>query len=170
MSSDNTLTVIYSKGGHRFEIFVDRDKYPEFLKGHKKIKEVCLSDVISNESKKNLPESTYMTIFGTSDVWEIIGTIAKNGEPQYTVQQRRKMTEEKRKQIVEYIVKTFVDPKTNLSHPASRIENGMDTIKGLKIDLNQSASKQGDDIVQKLKTKMSFVKNETHGYLYVDLA
>lgn len=70
MSSDNTLTVIYSKGGHRFEIFVDLDKYPEFLKGHKKIKEVCLSDVISNESKKNLSESTYMTIFGTSDVWK----------------------------------------------------------------------------------------------------
>lgn len=170
MSTDNSLTIIYSKGGHKFEIYVDREKYPEFLKGHKTFEEISLGNVIFNETKGQLSEETYTTIFGTADEMTILKTIAKNGEPQYTVQQRRKLVEEKRKQIIEYITKTYIDPKTNLPHPASRIENGMSTIKGLKIDLNQSVIKQGDDIAKQLKSKILLVKNETHGVLHIDIA
>ena len=111
-----------------------------------------------------------MAVFGTTDIWKCMEEVATHGDPQYTVQERREMTDKKRKQIVEYIVKTYIDGKTGLPHPATRIENGMNTIKGLKIDFNVSVIRQGDDIVNKLKTTMSFVKNETHGYLYIGLA
>ena len=79
------------------------------------------------------------------------------------------MTEKKRKQIIEYINKTYIDGKTKLPHPIARIDNGMKTIKGLKIDLNQPVAKQGDDIVKQLKASMSFIKNETHGCLHISL-
>ena len=170
MSNPNQLIIKYAKAGHKLQIFVDKSKYNEFKEGKKSIRDISLLDAVMPESEEKMSEETLMAVFGTTDIWKCMEEVATHGDPQYTVQERREMTDKKRKQIVEYIVKTYIDGKTGLPHPATRIENGMNTIKGLKIDLNESVIRQGDDIVNKLKTTMSFVKNETHGYLYIGLA
>ena len=151
------------------QVFVDKTLYPEFMDGKKSIRDISLLDDVLLENESKMSEALTMEVFGTTDIWKCMEEAARNGDPQYSVQDRREMTEKKRKQIVEYIVKTYIDGKTRLPHPATRIENGMNTIKGLKIDLNASASKQGDEIVKSLKGSMSFVKNETHGILYIGL-
>ena len=151
------------------QVFVDKTLYPEFMDGKKSIRDISLLDNVILEDESKMSEALTMEVFGTTDIWVCMEEATRNGDPQYSVQDRREMTEKKRKQIVEYIVKTYIDGKTRLPHPATRVENGMNTIKGLKIDLNASVSKQGDEIVKSLKGSMSFVKNETHGILYIGL-
>ena len=56
---------------------------------------------------------------------KLLTIILQKGDLNLTTDQRRKMIEEKKKQIVEYIAKTYVDPKTHLPHPPLRIEQAM---------------------------------------------
>lgn len=167
--SDQSLIIKYNKGGYKLQTFIEKESLGDFKMGKKQIRDICLSDMLATESGEKLSDATIQELFGTTDVWKCLEEIVLKGESQYSVQEKREMTENKRKQIVEYIVKTYIDPKTKLPHPATRIENGMKTIKGLKIDLNVAVSTQGDDIVKQLKSSMSFLKNETTGYLYVPL-
>jgi len=67
--------------------------------------------------------------FETTDPLKIADAILKKGTLQLTTEQRRKMTEDKRKQIVDFISRQAVDPKTNLPHPPLRIENAMEQIR-----------------------------------------
>jgi len=55
--------------------------------------------------------------FGTTDTLKIADIILKKGVLQLTTEQRRKMVEDKRKQIIDFISRQAVDPKTNLPHP-----------------------------------------------------
>lgn len=167
--SDNSLIIKYSKNGYKLQAFVERGTLEDFKSGKKQIRDICLSDIIATEAGEKLSDETLLELFETKDVWKCLEIIVSKGEPQYTVQEKREMMENKRRQIVEYIVKTYIDPTTKLPHPAMRIDNGMKAIKGLKIDLNTSISIQGDDIVKKLKSSMSFMKNETSGFLYIPL-
>ncbi len=61
------------------------------------------------------------------------------------------MTSEKRKQIVNYIAKTFVDPKSHLPHPPLRIEQAMEDGR-VTIDPHKSVVEQINDIVEKLRS------------------
>lgn len=169
MNTDHSLIIKLAKGGHKWQIFVDRREYDAFMEGKKTIRDISMGDVVGTESGDKVTDAVLESVFGTADVWKCMEQIAKEGEPQYSVQDRREMTEKKRKQIIEYINKTYIDGKTKLPHPIARIDNGMKTIKGLKIDLNQPVAKQGDDIVKQLKASMSFIKNETHGCLHISL-
>jgi len=61
------------------------------------------------------------------------------------------MTTEKRKQIVEYIAKTYVDPKSHLPHPPLRIEQAMQDGK-VSIDPHKNVEDQIKDIVENLRS------------------
>ena len=56
----------------------------------------------------------------------------------------------KRKQIVQYINKNFVDPKTKLPHPIQRIENGLEDIR-VVIDPFKRAEDQIKVVVDALR-------------------
>jgi ribosome maturation protein SDO1 len=61
------------------------------------------------------------------------------------------MTTEKRKQIVEYIAKTYVDPKSHLPHPPLRIEQAMQDGR-VSIDPHKNVEDQIKDIVENLRS------------------
>ena len=61
------------------------------------------------------------------------------------------MVDEKRKQIVEFIAKTFVDPRTHLPHPPLRVEQALKDAR-VSIDPQKSADDQVKDIVEKLRS------------------
>ncbi len=67
--------------------------------------------------------------FGTTDPLKVADMILKRGTLQLTTEQRRKMVEDKRRQIIDFISRQAVDPKTNLPHPPMRIENAMEQIR-----------------------------------------
>ena len=60
------------------------------------------------------------------------------------------MVDEKRKQIVDFISRQSVDPKTNLPHPPLRIENAMEQIH-YSIDPFKPVEEQAKDIVKLLR-------------------
>jgi ribosome maturation protein SDO1 len=60
------------------------------------------------------------------------------------------MVEEKKKQIIQYISRNFIDPKTHLPHPPLRIENAMEQIR-LIIDPFKRPEEQAKKIIDPLR-------------------
>jgi len=152
---DNKVTVVrYSFEGEKFEILVKPDPALEYKLGKRKdISSILVSDEIYTDSSKGTRASSekLLKAFKTEDATAIAERIIKKGELNLTTDQRRKMTSEKRKQIVNYVAKTFVDPKSHLPHPPLRIEQAMEDGR-VTIDPHKSVEEQINDVVEKLRS------------------
>jgi len=143
----------YSFEGEKFEILVKPDPALEYKLGkNKDISSVLVSDEIYTDSSKGTRASTekLLKAFKTDDATTIAEKILQKGELNLTTNQRRKMIEEKRKQIVEFIAKTYVDPRSHLPHPPLRIEQAMKDARA-SIDPQKNVDDQVKDIVEKLR-------------------
>ena len=149
------VTVVrYSFEGEKFEILVKPDPALEYKLGKKKdISSVLVSDDIYTDSNKGTKPSTekLLKAFKTEDATEIAQKILEKGDLNLTTDQRRKMVEEKKKQLVEFIAKTYVDPRTHLPHPPLRVEQVLKDAR-LSIDPQKSVDEQVKDIVEKLRS------------------
>jgi len=150
----DVIVAKYSFEGEKFEILVKPDPALEYKLGKKKdISSVLVSDEIYTDSSKGKKASTekLLKAFKTDDATTIAETILQKGELNLTTNQRRKMIEEKRKQIVEFIAKTYVDPRSHLPHPPLRIEQAMKDARA-SIDPQKNVDDQVKDIVEKLRS------------------
>ena len=149
------VTVVrYSFEGEKFEILVKPDPALDYKLGKKKdISSVLVSEEIYTDSGKGTKPSTekLLAAFKTEDKTEVAKLMFEKGDLNLTTDQRRKMVDQKRKQIVEYIAKTFVDPKTHLPHPPLRIEQAMKDGR-VSIEPQKSVEEQVKDIVEKLRS------------------
>ena len=151
--TDVTL-VRYSFEGEKFEIMVKPDPALEYKMGKKKdLSAVLVSDEIYTDSGKGTRPSSekLLKAFKTEDQTEIAEIIMQKGDLNLTTDQRRKMVEDKKKQIVTFIAKTYVDPKTHLPHPPLRIEQAMKDGR-VSVDPQKNAEEQVQDIVEKLRS------------------
>lgn len=151
---DKASVVRYSFEGEKFEILVKPDPALEYKLGKRKdISSILVSDEIYSDSNKGTRASTekLLKAFKTEDTTAIAEKILQKGDLNLTTDQRRKMITEKRKQIVSYIAKTFVDPKSHLPHPPLRIEQAMEDGR-VSIDPHKNAEDQVKDIVDKLRS------------------
>jgi len=151
--TDVTL-VKYSFEGEKFEIMVKPDPALDYKLGKKKdISAVLISDDIYTDSGKGTRPSTekLLKAFNTEDQTVIAEIILQKGDLNLTTDQRRKMIEEKRKQIVHFIAKTYVDPRTHLPHPPLRIEQAMKDGR-VSVDPQKNVDEQVKDIVEKLRS------------------
>ncbi len=152
MSEKYTVARI-TKDNEHFEILVKPQKALDYRAGKVAgITEVIVSETIYSDANKGTraSEENLRKAFGTTDSLKIAETILKTGTVQLTTEQRRKMVEEKRKQIVDFISRQSVDPKTNLPHPPMRIENAMEQIH-YPIDPFKPVEEQARDIVKLLR-------------------
>ncbi len=151
---DKPSVVRYSFEGEKFEILVKPDPALEFKLGKiKDISSILVSDEIYTDSNKGTRASSekLLKAFKTEDTTAIAEKILKKGDLNLTTDQRRKMISEKRKQIVNFIAKTYVDPKSHLPHPPLRIEQAMEDGR-VSIDPHKNAEEQIKDIVEKLRS------------------
>ena len=121
-----------TRGGERFEVIVKPQPALSFRLGKiTSVSEVLITDIVFLDASKGLKasEAKLQEAFGSIDPIEIASIILKEGTLQLTAEQRRKFIEEKRKQIVSFISRHCVDPRTNLPHPPSRIEQAMSQIR-----------------------------------------
>jgi ribosome maturation protein SDO1 len=81
---------------------------------------------------------------------EVAQQILMNGELNLTTEQRRKMVEEKKKQIIDFISKSFVDPRTHLPHPPLRIQSAMEDVR-INVDPFKKADEQAKIIIDALR-------------------
>ena len=161
--TDTKFTIVrLTIEGDKFELLVKPDPALEYKLGKRAdISSVLVSDEIYTDANKgSRASSEKMTKhFKSTDATEIAKQIILRGELNLTTDQRRKMVEEKRKQIVQFINRSFVDPKTHLPHPIMRIEAAMDEAR-VPIDPFKKAEDQTKLIVDSLR-KILPLKSET---------
>jgi len=142
-----------SKENEHFEILVKPQKALDYRNGKiAGITEVLAAEIIFSDANKGtkVSEEAMHKAFGTTDALKVADTILKKGTLQLTTEQRRKMVEDKKRQIIDFISRQAVDPKTNLPHPSMRIENAMEQIR-YPIDPYKPVEEQAKDIVKLLR-------------------
>ncbi len=152
--SEKYTTARITINGERFEILVKPDPALEFKLGKQiSLSQILAIDEIYSDAGKGARASTekLKQCFGTVDTVKIAERILKEGEIQLTTEQRRKLIEGKRKQIIAFISRNCIDPRTSAPHPPLRIEQALNQIKP-SIDPFKSAEEQAKDIIEKLKS------------------
>lgn len=142
----------FEKGSARFEILVDPDKALRYREGEvRDVSEVLVGDIIYKDVKKGDKASPQelIRVFGVTDVKSIATTILKKGELQLTTEQRRRLIEQKKRLIVNYIARSAVDPKTKAPIPPQRIEKAMEEAKAT-VDLYKTVEEQASKIIKEL--------------------
>ena len=143
----------FTKENEHFEILVKPQKALDYRNGKIfGVTEVLAAETIFSDANKGTraPDDALRKAFKTTDTLKIADEILKKGQLQLTTEQRRKMVEDKRKQIIDFISRQAVDPKTNLPHPPTRIENAMEQIR-YPIDPYKPVEEQARDIIKLLR-------------------
>lgn len=150
---DQAIIAKMDKDGKHFEILVD----PELAYALKEGKSVSIQKMLAvndvyTDSRKGLKAGAadVQRAFGSAGVEQIAETIVKKGEVQLTTEFRRKKTEERRRQIADFISKYAINPQTKTPHPIERILNAMEQAK-VSIDPLKSAETQVEDAIKALK-------------------
>ncbi|WP_048149102.1 ribosome assembly factor SBDS [Methanolacinia paynteri] len=132
--------------GERFEILVDPDRAAEIRQGD----DIDIEDAVAalfvfeNASKaEKSPEESLKKVFGETDFANVAVRIIKKGEIHLTAEQRKKMIEDKRKQVVTFIARNAINPQTKLPHPPMRIEMAMEEAR-----VNIDPFKHVDELVK----------------------
>jgi len=152
MSEKFTVGRLTRENEH-FEVLVKPQKALDYRNGKiSSISEVLAAEIIFSDANKGtkVSEEAMKKAFKTIDPLKIAEEILKKGTLQLTTEQRRKMVEDKKRQIVDFISHQAVDPKTNLPHPPMRIENAMEQIR-YPIDPYKPVEEQAKDIVKLLR-------------------
>ncbi|MCL4518871.1 MAG: ribosome assembly factor SBDS [Thaumarchaeota archaeon] len=152
MSSKLTTVRLTSDGEH-FEILVHPDPALDFKLGRKvEVSQIVAVDEVYSDSNKGLrvPSEKLLKHFKTDDFMKVAEIILRKGNLNLTTDQRRRLVEEKRKQIVATISRNFVDPRTSLPHPPLRIEQAMAEVR-ISIDPFKDVNEQTKAVVDELR-------------------
>jgi len=136
-----------------FEILVYDDKVWKYKEGRiNDIREVLVGDIVYTNLRKGekASQEELRKKFGTTDIYAIADEILKRGEIQITSEQRKKMIEEKKKRIIDFISKNCIDPRTKLPHPPLRIELALKQAK-IGIDPFKPIEQQINSIIKELQ-------------------
>lgn len=167
MSERYTIARINQDGEH-FEILTK----PEPALSYKLGKTISVSQILATETiftdagkGSKASEEKLQQVFGTTDPIKIAEVILKKGTLQLTTDQRKQLVEDKRRQIISFISRECIDPKTNLPHPPLRIEQAMKQIH-FSIDPSKGVEEQSKDIIKLLRPiiplKMEKITVEVH--------
>ena len=154
VSLDDAVLARLEKGGNRYEILVD----PELVDAWREDPDsvlmgdlLAIEEVWSDAKGGERPTSEALErVFGSTDISVCVLRILKEGNIQLTTMQRRRMIEDKKRQIVSEIAGTATDPKTKLPHPRTRIENALEEIR-FPVDPFKSTESQVAEAVSALR-------------------
>ncbi|MBD3205314.1 ribosome assembly factor SBDS, partial [Candidatus Bathyarchaeota archaeon] len=110
MSREYTL-VRHQVENEKFEILVDPDKGLEYKRGILgNVSNALIIDTIFIDASKGEKASgeKLEKVYGTSDPLEIAAIMFEKGTFQLTAQQRKEMQEQKRRQVINIIARTYV--------------------------------------------------------------
>ena len=153
VSIDDAVIARLKVEGHIFEVLVDPELALQFKQGQKIDFDKLLAGeaVYKDASKGDVASETLLEqLFKTTDAIEVAKKILEKGEVQLTTDQRRRMIEQTRKQIIAIISKRAVDPQNKTPHPPQRIELAMEQAK-IKVDPMKSVETQVTEIVEQLR-------------------
>ena len=152
MSERYTIARITYDGEH-FEILTKPDPALSFRLGKiTSVSQVLAAETIYTDAGKGTKasEEKLKAKFGTTDPIKVAEIILKKGTLQLTTDQRRHLVEEKRRQIISFIARECVDPKTSLPHPPVRIEQAMKEVR-FSIDPHKAVEEQAKEMIKLLR-------------------
>ena len=135
------------KGGTTFEVLCHTAKVELFREGAAAQAEVLVApDLFKDIKTGDRPSADEVEkAFGHADLDKAVEEVLLKGELQLSTAERRKKTDEKLEAIKNFIATNYMEPKTNLPIPRTRIENGIETLKGLKVDAFRSTATQAEE-------------------------
>jgi len=137
---EEAVTARLKTHGVIFEVLVDPEGALSFRQGDEVDVEKILAaeDVFENASRGDRSSEEDLTkVFETTDVVAIAAKIIKKGEIQLTAEQRKRIIENKRRQVVSFIAMNAINPQTGTPHPPIRIERAMEEAR-VNIDPTKS--------------------------------
>jgi len=145
--------------GKKFEILVDLDRALEFKKEGGNVREVVEVDRIFSDHNKGMAssEDDLKNAFGTNDFEKICEKIIKSGEIQLPTEYKNKELEDRKKQIIEFLVKNTTDQNGN-AFTRERIGSALDEA-GVRIE-NKPVHEQISRIIKEIKKAIQ-IKLET---------
>lgn len=152
--SKHKLTVArLERGGQKFEIIVHVDKAWKFKNGEKiDIRDILEGEFIYYDVRQGLKasETELKKLFGTTDPYRIAEQILRQGELLLTAEQRRELMRRKRRQIIDFLAKNAIDPRTNLPIPPKRIELALEQAR-VGVDPFKPVEAQINDVIKALR-------------------
>lgn len=153
---DDAVIARLESYGERFEILVDAELAADYKRGNDiEIEDVLAVEEIFKDAHKadKASEENMLKAFETTDPLEVADIIIKKGNIQITANQRRKMQEEKTKQVISKIAQEAINPQTKLPHPPQRIAKAMEEAK-VHIDPMKTVEEQIEPTVKAILTKI----------------
>jgi ribosome maturation protein SDO1 len=153
VSLDEAVVARLEKGGERFEVLVDPEGARKLREGEDvDVEEILAVEQVFRDARKGerASEQAMEEVFGTTEPVKVAEIIIKEGQIQLTAEQRRKMQEEVKRQIIHMIARRAVDPRTGAPHPPERIERAMEEA-GVHIDPMKSAEEQVKEVIKQLR-------------------
>ncbi|ABS56337.1 Shwachman-Bodian-Diamond syndrome protein [Methanoregula boonei 6A8] len=150
---ENAVVARLESYGERFEILVE----PHLAARIKQGEDINIEDAVAalnvfgNSSKATrASEESLEKVFHTSDFATVAKKIIEKGEIHLTSDQRREMTEEKRRQVITFIARNAVNPQTGHPHPPQRIAMAMEEAR-VNIDPFKHVDEQVKETVKALR-------------------
>jgi ribosome maturation protein SDO1 len=147
-------TVKLTIAGEHYEILVNPDSALSYKQGRNvEPSSVIVADEVFSDARKGLRASSekLKLHFGTDDHAKAALEVLRRGELNLTQEQRKKLTDEKRRAIIAAISKNYVDPRTLLPHPPTRIDQAMQEAR-VVVDPFQDPNEQMKAVVESLRT------------------
>ncbi len=126
---DHAVVARLESFGERFELLVDPDKAALVRQGQPvEIEDVVAAlNVFGNASKgTRASDEALMKVFHTTEFDAVARKIIVKGEIHLTAEQRKRMVDDKRRQVITFISRNAINPQTGHPHPPHRIEMAME--------------------------------------------
>ncbi len=152
MSKGYTVARI-NLNGKDFELLVKPEPALSYRHGKSiSLSEILVTETVFNDANKGLraSEKELEEAFGTTDPQKIAESILRKGTLQLTAEQRRRMIEEKLRQIIAFISRQSVDPRTKLPHPPTRIQQALEQVR-FPVDPFKSVEEQANEAIKLLR-------------------
>ncbi len=133
---DESIIARLKTHGKTFEVFVDPEGALAFKRGEAaKIENIlAVEDVFLDAKNGDRPaEQDIINAFGTTDALKIAEKIILDGELHLTTEQKKRIQDEKKRQVINIIAQNAINPQTKAPHPPARIESAMEEA-GVHID------------------------------------
>ena len=154
VTMDNAVIARLKKGSKNFEILVDPDMAMTYKRDGGELdidSALVIDDVFEDASTGDrVTEEAMLNTFETTDIKVIAKRIIRDGEINLTTEQRKKLLEDKRLQVVNFIVRNSINPQTSTPHPPARIESAMAEAK-VHIDPMKSTEENVKIVVKALR-------------------
>lgn len=152
-SLEKSITAHMDIHGERFEIVVDPDLSYQYRIGQKKELNnvLTIEEVFKNfRNSERHTSSALQKAFGTTDIYAIADRILKRGEIQLTTDQKRKMLADRKKQVIAFLARECIDPRTGGPHTQLRLEQALEESRA-HVDAFKEVSEQIDDIIKAMR-------------------